>query len=70
MLLEISFLYVEACALRHAKYKCTKSYLVLLAVLLEADLEKSKFFFRGVVVIMHSHMSPVERPVRQVKLIA
>ena len=47
MLLEISFLYVEACALRHAKYKCTKSYLVLLAVLLEADLEKSKFFFGG-----------------------
>ena len=47
MLLEISFLYVEACALRHAKYKCTKSYLVLLAVLLEADLEKSKFFLGG-----------------------
>ena len=56
MLLEISFLYVEACALRHAKYKCTKSYLVLLAVLLEADLEKSKFFFRGVVVVRYGDL--------------
>ena len=47
MLLEISFLYVEACALRHAKYKCTKSYLVLLGVLLEADLEKIEVFLGG-----------------------